>query len=98
MVNWVAFAAQPDANGRGDLYITGVNGIGLRQITDTPDTSEGRPSWSPDGTEIAYHGKLHTVPAPNWDIFAIRIFTPAPTAIREPRALAVGSGEQLGSS
>ncbi|HIB11267.1 MAG TPA: hypothetical protein EYO17_04985 [Dehalococcoidia bacterium] len=95
---WVAFAAQPDANGRGDLYITGVNGIGLRQITDTPDTSEGRPSWSPDGTEIAYHGKLHTVPAPNWDIFAIRIFTPAPTAIREPRALAVGSGEQLGPS
>ncbi len=48
---WVAFAAQPDANGRGDLYITGVNGIGLRQITDTPDTSEGRPSWSPDGTD-----------------------------------------------
>ena len=70
----------------------------MRQITDTPNISEDRPSWSPDGTEAVYQAKVHTVTAPNWDIYAIRVFAPAPTFVLEPRALATGPSEQLGPS
>ena len=70
----------------------------MRQITDIPNISEDRPSWPPDGTEAVYQAKVHTVTAPNWDIYAIRVFAPAPTFVLEPRALATGPGEQLGPS
>jgi Tol biopolymer transport system component len=37
----------------GDLYSIGGNGVGLRQITNTPN-DETAPSASPDGSEIAF--------------------------------------------
>ncbi len=73
---WVAFSSKANVEARPDLYIVRVDGTGLRQITNTSDASEDRPSWSPDGAEIAYQGLVHTDAAPNWDIYAI-----APTAI-----------------
>ncbi|HAI99452.1 MAG TPA: hypothetical protein DCL97_02160 [Dehalococcoidia bacterium] len=95
----VVLQAQLGPDNRGDIYIIGVDGTGMRQITDTPEISEDRPSWSPDGTEAAYHAKVHnTVEIPNWDIYAIRVFKAAPTVSREARAVAFGPGEQLDPS
>lgn len=37
-----------------DLWSIGVDGNGLRQLTDTPDDDETSPTLSPDGTRIAY--------------------------------------------
>ncbi len=37
----------------GDLYSIGGNGVGLRQLTNTPN-DETAPSASPDGSEIAF--------------------------------------------
>ncbi|GAA1288831.1 hypothetical protein [Saccharothrix xinjiangensis] len=38
---------------RGDLWAVGVDGAGLRRLTETP-ADETWPAFSPDGTEIAY--------------------------------------------
>jgi hypothetical protein len=37
-----------------ELFVTKVDGSGTTQITDTPDILECLPSWSPDGSRIAY--------------------------------------------
>ena len=37
----------------GDIYMVGVDGAGLQQLTDDPATDEF-PQWSPDGTTIVY--------------------------------------------
>jgi len=50
----------------GALYVTGVDGNGLRKIAAGPGT--GMPSWSPNGARIAYvkpvnNGNVHVVSA-----------------------------------
>jgi WD40-like Beta Propeller Repeat len=39
-----------------DLYVVRSDGIGLRQLTNTPDRLELQPAWSPDGTKITFFG------------------------------------------
>lgn len=55
-------AISPDASkvafegyttGNADIYIVGVDGTGLRQLTTDPATDQ-YPQWSPDGTTIVY--------------------------------------------
>lgn len=67
----VAFESQSGPEGNPDLYIIGRHGEGFEQITDTPDSSESRVSWSPDGEELAYGHKSHTADVPNWDIYVV---------------------------
>lgn len=38
-----------------DLYVMDADGGNVRQLTDTPEVSEGGAVWSPDGRHIAYH-------------------------------------------
>jgi TolB protein len=55
-------AISPDASrvafegftsGNPDIYVVGVDGTGLRQLTTDPATDQ-YPQWSPDGTTIVY--------------------------------------------
>ena len=55
-------AISPDASkvafeglttGNADIYVVGVDGTGLRQLTTDPATDQ-YPQWSPDGTTIVY--------------------------------------------
>ncbi|HEY5849459.1 MAG TPA: S9 family peptidase [Lysobacter sp.] len=39
---------------QSDLWRVGYDGTGRRQLTTTPENSESRPLWSPDGASIAY--------------------------------------------
>ena len=47
----IAFEGLDDTN--TDIYTVGVDGSGLRKLTDDPATDEF-PQWSPDGTTIVY--------------------------------------------
>jgi hypothetical protein len=59
-------------------------------LMNTPEVSEDRPSWSPDGAEVAYQAQVHTDAVPNWDIYTIavpsgnKIIIPTPTQSPEP--------------
>jgi TolB protein len=46
-----------------ELYVVGADGTGLRRLTATPRAAERSPSWSPDGSTIAYErdGALWTM-------------------------------------
>lgn len=42
------------ATGARDLYLVKADGTGLTQLTNTPGVDETYPSWSPDGSKIAF--------------------------------------------
>lgn len=56
----IVFARGTNGTGNSrDLYLIDIDGTGLTQLTDTPNFSENYPSWSPDGSSIAFSG-IHT--------------------------------------
>jgi hypothetical protein len=87
---WVLFSSKANAEARPDLHIVRIDGIGERMLMNTPEISEDRPSWSPDGAEAAYQAQVHTDAVPNWDIYTIavpsgnKIKIPTPTPAPEP--------------
>lgn len=49
---WVVFSGD-DGEASADLWAVEVDGSGLEQLTSDPGY-EGAPSWSPDGTQVAF--------------------------------------------
>jgi hypothetical protein len=37
-----------------DIFVVNEDGSGLRNLTNTPDVNESAPTWSPDGTRLAF--------------------------------------------
>ena len=57
----IAFARRdPGANTQYDLFVMNIDGTKLTQLTSTPFFAESHPSWSPDGTQLAFDG-VHVV-------------------------------------
>lgn len=61
----LAFSA---ASPQEDIYIIGVDGTGLRQLTNDPEKDRG-PRWSPDGSEIAFYSSR----AGRYEIWSVRV-------------------------
>jgi Tol biopolymer transport system component len=40
----------------GDIWVMDADGTNQTNLTNTPDTNEGQPAWSSDGTKIAFTG------------------------------------------
>ncbi len=52
----IAFSAKPPApdNEEYDVFVVNPDGSGLMDLTNTPTENEDTPTWSPDGTRIAF--------------------------------------------
>jgi len=70
----IAYARGPDDgtpfDGPWDIYVQDLTNPGSAplQLTNTPTQNEDRPTWSPDGTRIAYAGVDAPMSA-SWDIW-----------------------------
>jgi len=65
----LAFGSVVTAQGNADIYVVSADGTGKTQLTDDPGWEE-HPSWSPDGSRIAYvvypEGSLYGHDATLW--------------------------------
>ena len=51
----LAYVGPNDEQGDGQIFIAGIDGTGVRQVTHVPRGAFS-PAWSPDGRRIAYEG------------------------------------------
>jgi serine/threonine protein kinase/Tol biopolymer transport system component len=64
------FAFDSRRSGNLDIYVMNLDGTGLQQLTGTSGAERG-PSWSPDGTQIAFYGAASE--QSTYDIFLINV-------------------------
>ena len=66
----IRFAFDSRRSGNLDIYVMNLDGTGLQQLTGTSGAERG-PSWSPDGTQIAFYGAASE--QSTYDIFLINV-------------------------
>ncbi|MEI2775974.1 MAG: hypothetical protein V9G19_08370 [Tetrasphaera sp.] len=62
---------------KGDLYVMKANGTQVVRLTATPTVSETNPSWSPDGTQLAFE---RDEPAHTYDRSGVAVMNARPGA------------------
>lgn len=64
---WIAYVARGD-NGTWDIFVMRPDGSQKRNITNTPDSEEAAPRFSPDGTRMLYRqlAKGSTIDHDRW--------------------------------
>jgi Tol biopolymer transport system component len=74
----LVFARRPGTAPEGedfgppDLWTLNLRTGEERQLTNSPETEESRPQWSPDGERIVFHSDLADPGGDNFDIYTIR--------------------------
>jgi Tol biopolymer transport system component len=52
----IVFVKQDPVSDSYDIWVMDADGTNQINLTNTPDTNEGQPAWSSDGTKIAFTG------------------------------------------
>ena len=87
----VAFSAQDNVYANGDLYAISIDGTGKAKVTSSPDSSDLRPSWSPNGNQLACQSRNDASNNPNWDIYIMDVFGDGSSTGKEPQTLPLGT-------
>ncbi len=67
---WIAFANYDNPSEQiDDIYIIHPDGSGLTRLTNTPDSDEDGPAWSPDSRQIAFSWRDRTGTVGERDIY-----------------------------
>ena len=62
-------AFETNLAGNWEIYTINVDGSGLQNVSNTPDSIEGWPAWSPDGAKIAFQSNRDG----NWEIYVMNL-------------------------
>lgn len=58
----IAFLRDEDFSGVNDIYVINANGTGTVNVTNSPMSWEYTPSWSPDGSKLAFYAQSFSDP------------------------------------
>lgn len=67
----IVFASNRSDNNY-EIYRVGADGLGLRRLTDAPETNDRSPVLSPDGSQVAWEREISTA---SGDFTAVEIWT-----------------------
>jgi Tol biopolymer transport system component len=88
--NWsphgnVLVFVRADPNGGTELYLVNTDGTELHRLTSTPNRVELEPSWSPDATQIVFHGCSGSGDTQHCALYVINADGTGETEISTPR-------------
>ncbi|MEA2605317.1 MAG: TolB protein [Chloroflexota bacterium] len=90
----ITFGRSPDGSDQNRQFIMQADGTGLRQLTTDPGRwYETDPTWSPNGTRVAFNRWMNSTSTGDWLIKPIAIVTVASGEVVESRFTPVSEGE-----